>query len=166
MPEESHLILRHDIDFDLGSAAAMAEFEANQGWHFHYFILIRTEYLNPLSGAGSKWVRHILELGHTIGLHFDARLYDPDPATLRHAIEEESAILETITDRPVNQFSLHRPHPEMLDGEFSVYDSVNAYAPRYFKDIGYCSDSPSEWRYGHSLDSDAVQSRRYRSGAA
>jgi len=159
-PEQPHLILRHDIDFDLGSAVAMAELEANQDWHAHYFILIRTEFYNPLSATGSTWVRRILELGHTVGLHFDAHLYDPNPATLRRAIDEESAVLEKIANRPVNQFSLHRPHPEMLDGEFTVPGRVNAYAPRYFKDIGYCSDSRGEWRYGHPLDSDAVQSRR------
>ena len=46
--EAQHLILRHDVDFDLDQALRMAEFEARNGWRAHYFVLLRSAFYNPL----------------------------------------------------------------------------------------------------------------------
>jgi len=152
-----HLILRHDVDFDLDAAIGMAETEAKQGWRATYFVLLRTEFYNPLSQAGTAAVRQLINLGHDVGLHFDASLYAGDEAGLISAVKSESATLEQISDAPVTCFSLHRPHPDMLDNGFEVDGLINAYAPRYFRDFGYCSDSRGAWHHGHPLDHAAVK---------
>jgi len=55
-PREKHLILRHDIDFDLDAAVEMAECERRHGLKATYFILLRTEFYNVASGQGLKAV--------------------------------------------------------------------------------------------------------------
>src|SRR5262245_39873765 len=67
-----HLIIRHDVDFSLDAAAAMAELEHARGIRATYFVLLRTEFYNPLSDAGLASLQRIASLGHAIGLHFDA----------------------------------------------------------------------------------------------
>ena len=158
-PAEPHLILRHDVDFDLGAAVAMAELEAARGWHAHYFVLLRTDLYNPFSGGGQHLVRRLIALGHQVGLHFDASLYAADLGVLSAAVEAECGMLEGIAGAPVISFSLHRPARATLDRGFAVTGRTNAYAPRFVQDIGYCSDSRGGWHYGHPLEHNAVQAR-------
>ncbi len=159
-PNARHLVLRHDVDFDLDAAVTMAEFEQQRGWRSCYFLLLRTEFYNPLSARGEASIRRLVELEHDVGLHFDASLYDGDEGVLMEAVERECRILETITERPVAAFSLHRPNLTLLDHGFEVSGRINAYAARYFREMGYCSDSRGDWSHGHPLDHPAVAQRR------
>lgn len=151
-----HLILRHDIDFSLEAAVHMAELEAAQGWQAYYFILLRTEFYNPLSDAGLASLRKLVALGHQIGLHFDASLYK-QADDLPHAASRECAILASIIEKPVDVLSLHRPHPDLLGAGFEVPGRLNAYSTKFFEDIAYCSDSRGAWHHGHPLDHKAFQ---------
>ena len=159
-PVKPHLILRHDIDFDLGAAVELATIEANQGWCANYFVLMRSEFYNPMSPASSDAISRLRALGHRIGLHFDAAAYPPDPERFVTAVKDECAILEDICGAPVEAFSLHRPHPDLIDHDFDVPGRINVYAPAFFRDIGYCSDSRGEWRYGHPLAHPAVGAKQ------
>ena len=107
-PEQRHLILRHDIDFSLAAALAMAEQESALGIAATYFILLRTEFYNPLSGAGLDAIRRVAALGHAIGLHFDAALY-PDADDLNGAVARECDLLAGALGVDVPLVSLHRP---------------------------------------------------------
>ena len=152
-----HLILRHDIDFSLDAAAAMAELEHAHRIRATYFVLLRTEFYNPLSGAGLASLRRIASLGHVIGLHFDAALYDGDRAAIDAAAGREADLLATISGTPVEIVSHHRPgllaadQPERLGGR------LNAYGARFVRAIGYCSDSRGAWRHGHPLAHEALK---------
>jgi hypothetical protein len=147
-----HLILRHDVDFDLDLAVRMAEVEAQCGWRSNYFVLLRTEFYNPFSLAGTNAIRKLGELGHKVGLHFDASIYPADKMGIVDAIGDECRILSGISSSPITSFSFHRPNPDLLDHGFQVDGLINAYDKRFFSDIAYCSDSRGGWHHGHPLD--------------
>lgn len=159
-PVQRHLVLRHDVDMSLDAAVAMAQLESRIGVSSTYFVLLRTEFYNVFSRRGGDAVRTIQALGHEIGLHFDAAYYDADDTDFGEMAVRECDILEAVTSNQVRSFSLHRPHPAMLDSELVVPGKVNAYAARFFREIGYCSDSRGAWHYGHPLDHAAVQEGR------
>jgi hypothetical protein len=157
IPQKRHLILRHDVDFDLQRALEMAEFESKCGWRATYFILLRTEFYNLFSSSGSEAVNRILQLGHQIGLHFDATYYPPNPILLAEAVKSEAAILSNIMDSDISRFSFHRPHPELLEKNFEVEGFLNAYDDRFRTETSYCSDSRGGWHYGHPLDHECLE---------
>lgn len=150
-----HLILRHDVDFDLVTALKLARLEASCGWRSHYFVLLRSEFYNPFSEVSQNALIEILELGHEIGLHFDAGKYKPND-NLSIALAVERKLLETIIGTRISYFSHHRPatiKPQIL---YEFDDLIDVYSPRFFRDMGYCSDSRGEWHYGHPMEQWAV----------
>jgi hypothetical protein len=154
-PDEQHLILRHDIDFDLDAALIMAELEADRGMVSSYFILLRTEFYNIHSRHGTAALKRLAALGHDVGLHFDPEFYEGQDVDLPAKIAEECDLLATVVGRAVNVFSLHRPPQDLLGEDLNVPGRINAYARPYFKDMHYCSDSRGAWQYGHPLESEA-----------
>lgn len=159
-PAARHLILRHDVDMDLAAAVDLAEFERGSGQRATYFVLVRSELYNPASRAGTEAVRRLIAHGHEVGLHFDAALYDDDLELLTEGAERERRVLETISGRPVEMLSLHRPNPALLGNGFAPPGLINAYAPRFFEEFGYVSDSRGGWHHGHPLDHPAVAEGR------
>ncbi len=159
-PEKKHLIIRHDVDFSLGAAAAMAEQERELGVSAIYFILLRTEFYNPLSQDGLLALQRIAECGHEIGLHFDAALYPAQRAEVEAAIAHECALLEAVIGGAVSTISFHRPAADRIGDANSLAGRLNAYGPRFVKDMGYCSDSRGGWHHGEPLDHPAVREGR------
>lgn len=158
-PAERHLILRHDLDMSIQAAVATAEVEARLGLSAVYFVLVRTEMYNPFSARARADLDRIAALGHHIGLHLDASLYG-DVAALEDGAHRECAALETLTGRPVEVISFHRPAPSFLGNPAPVAGRRHAYQPAYFRDMGYSSDSRGGWHHGHPLDHDAVAAGR------
>jgi len=155
-----HLILRHDIDQCLNAAARLATFEAEQGWHASYFVLMRSELYNPFSPAGVRALEAISAGGHEIGLHLDAALYGGDAEALEIAAGRECTMLEMIIGRKVEMISFHRPAPGLIPFERVLAGRGNTYEPRYFDAIGYCSDSRGGWRHGYPLDHESLNACR------
>lgn len=153
-PDARHLILRHDIDMSLEAAVPIAEAEAALGVSSIYFVLVRSELYNPFAPDGAAALGRIGSLGHEIGLHFDAALYTG--SGLEEAAARECAVLEAFMKRPVRTISFHRPHAELLGREGLLAGRRHAYEPRFFRDMGYCSDSRGAWRHGHPLAHEAV----------
>lgn len=158
-PAQRHLILRHDVDFSLAAALAMAEREAALGIAATYFVLLRTEFYNPLSGTGLAALEHIAAL-HTVGLHFDVSLYGPDAGQLDSAAARECDLLAQVIGRPVELVSYHRPGAAHMGEAGRLGGRLNAYAPRFVREMGYCSDSRGEWHHGHPLDHPAIPAGR------
>ena len=156
-PDRRDLILRHDIDVSIDEALSIARLEAEAGVSATYFVLLRCERYNPFTPAGHRALSEIQELGHTIGLHFDAALYGDDIATLDAAAAREYEILETIIETPVQILSFHRPAPSLLGYQSAIAGRNHSYQPRFFHDMGYCSDSGGRWRHGPPLDHAAVK---------
>jgi hypothetical protein len=159
-PDKRHLILRHDIDMSLDAALAIAEIERTLGIKGHYFVLVRTEMYNPFSAAAGKALKKLATLGHAIGLHLDASLYDNDLAALDRAAAEECATLELAAGVRVKTISFHRPVQKLLGYSKPIAGRIHAYQPRFYSEMGYCSDSQGAWRHGHPLENAAVQKRR------
>ncbi len=155
-PEEPHLILRHDIDMSLQAAEPIAEIEHELDVSGTYFVLLRTEMYNLFSAAAQISLARIRELGHEIGLHFDASLYDNDLTTLDAAADKECRILEDATGAPVQVVSFHRPAKELLGYNKTLGGRRHAYEPLFFSEIGYISDSRGGWHHGYPLDHEAV----------
>ena len=159
-PAEADLILRHDIDMSLAAACEMAEFEAGLDVSSAYFVLVRSPLYNALSEENATLLERILSLGHAVGLHFDAAMYDSDIDALNRAAETECAVLEGFLGRRIELISLHRPHPVLLGYDEPIAGRTHSYQSMYFSDIGYCSDSRGGWHHGHPLDHAAVEKRR------
>jgi hypothetical protein len=159
-PTARQLILRHDIDMDLERALKMAECEAAMGISSNYYVLLRTEMYNVFASRSTELLLRILALGHKIGLHFDASLYKQNREVLETAAAQECSVLEQLTGQKIETITFHRPAPMLqgLSGQFA--GRLHGYDPRFFSEIGYCSDSEGRWRFGHPLDNDAVTSGR------
>ena len=158
--DRSDLILRHDVDVSLEYAVRLAEEENRHGIFSTYFVLIRGEFYNILSSENVKRLERIVTLGHDIGLHFDAALYEDEFEPLNIVAEKECSILEDIIDRRVDVISFHRPAQALLGLSSSLADRMHAYQPRFFQEMGYCSDSRGKWHHGHPLQHSAVNERR------
>lgn len=156
-PARRDLILRHDIDMDLGRAVTMAEAEAAIGVRSTYFVLVRTEFYNLFSSSSRRALARLLELGHEVGLHFDAALHPDDPSALDRAAREEALALSLATGGVAPKtMSFHRPAKSLVGSGNELGGMVNAYAPRFISDMGYCSDSRGGWHHGPPLTHPAL----------
>ena len=151
-----HLVLRHDIDMSLEAALEIAKIENELGVHAHYFVLLRTEMYNLFSERGLSILGQIGELGHKIGLHFDASLYSA--SKLEEAASWEIDCLNTAIGSGIEMVSFHRPSKTLLGKDSKIGGQYHTYQPRWFNDMAYCSDSRGHWSYGHPLDFEEVKS--------
>ncbi len=92
----------------------MAETEAELGLGAAYFVLVRSEFYNPAAPNGTRVLARLAALGHEIGLHFDAALYENDAGALDEAAARECTLLEQMTGTRVATISFHRPAPALL----------------------------------------------------
>ena len=159
-PAKKHLVLTHDLDMSIQSALAVAEVEHDLGVVATYFVMLRTEMYNPFSQRGLAALNRLVELGHELGLHFDASIYNDDPDILDEAAERECAALEALTGRPVQFLSFHRPAVRLQGMDRLIAGRHHTYEPRFFSNGAYCSDSRGGWHHGHPLDHPAVAEGR------
>ena len=148
------ILWRHDCDFSLNRALALARIEAEQGIRATYFLNPHSEFYNLFERSQYRLVRGIIEAGHQIGLHFDAAFYEiPDESALACFVSEEAALLERLFGvRPV-AFSFHNPLATHLRWEADSYGClVNCYSGRLKKEVAYCSDSNGYWRFRRLRD--------------
>ncbi len=155
-PSSRHLVLRHDIDISLELAVMLAKVEHELGCESHYFALVTCEQYNPASKEGRDALAQILSLGHRIGLHFDASLKTAAP--LEERAKAEADYLTALAGAPVTMLSFHRPAPQWIGNPVSLAGLPHSYQPRFFSEIGYCSDSRGGWWHGAPLDHEAVKS--------
>lgn len=159
-PLRQHLILRHDVDMSIAAALRMAEAEARLGLHAVYFVLLRTEFYNVWSGSGRADLKSISGLGHKIGLHLDASLYDDTEEAIEGAAAVECGALEQVIGQSVGTISFHRPARKLRGRPGMLAGRRHAYEPEFFTGMGYCSDSRGGWHYGHPLDHPSVKENK------
>jgi len=160
VPDRRLVFLRHDVDLCIARALRVAEEEANLGVSASYYVLVSTEMYNPASAQSRDQLRRLRDLGHRIGLHFDATFYHNERTALETAADEECAILERLSGGPVDSISFHRPAPELmgLAGEFA--GRRHTYEPNVFTEVAYISDSSGGFFQGHPLDHPSVTAGR------
>ena len=159
-PQCRHLVLRHDIDVSIEAALPVAAVEKELALRATYFVLLRGEIYNPFSKAGLDGLMEIAGMGHEIGLHLDAALYGDDRRALDRAAEAECAALEALVGREVRVISFHRPAKSLLGFAGPIAGRRHAYEPRFFAEMGYCSDSKGDWHHGAPLEHPAVAKGR------
>lgn len=149
---EKEVILRHDVDISLDKAVRFAELEKTTGLGYSstYFVLISSDFYNPLSRASIDAMKRIRSLDHDIGLHFDEQKYcgddDWNQDLVIGKILEEKKQLESIIEDSVNVVSMHRPSRKTLEANLLIPGMINSYGGEYFNDIKYVSDSYHRWR--------------------
>ena len=150
--EDRHVIWRHDIDFSMHRAARLARIEAEEGAVATYFVNPRCTFYNLLEPEIEMLVRKISDLGHEIGLHFDAGAYGVEQWSgeeLEQALAREKSVLEHILQKPVRTVSWHNPdRSNLLDFDADeIGGLINAYSKSLKRDYVYCSDSNGYWRF-------------------
>ena len=72
--DDNFILWRHDIDLSLNQALKLAK-EEEARVSSPYFINMHSEYYNIYEKSQYSIINEILDLGHSIGLHFDTEFY-------------------------------------------------------------------------------------------
>jgi hypothetical protein len=155
---EQSLILRHDVDYTLDGVLEFAQIEHALGARASYLFRVHADEYNLFSCTAFSLVRAIRNLGHEIGLHFEAmnagRALNIDPTVL---LKREKAVLETILGYEVHTCSEHREISGVVHSTPLYHEQFDPYAagfkffamdPRYCSEMKYLSDSNAHWREG------------------
>lgn len=142
LPERA-LLLRHDIDDRPKWIEPMSRIEAEQGKVATYCLQVHSRFYG-LDAEADRAVAALLDDGHELGLHFDSSAMASDDEVLE-GVEREADLLEQRYDVPIRVVSFHMPGVRPV-GHLDLGDRVNTYAPRFFAEIGYLSDSNQNWR--------------------
>ncbi len=142
LPERA-LLLRHDIDDRPKWIEPMARVEAEQGAVSTYCLQVRSPFY-ALDDEADRAVRVLRECGHELGLHFDSSDMRSDDEVVA-GVAREAKLLEERYEMPVRVVSFHMPGVRPV-GHLDVSPLINTYAPRFFTEIGYLSDSNQHWR--------------------
>ncbi|MDQ3875701.1 MAG: hypothetical protein M3322_09195 [Actinomycetota bacterium] len=147
------LLWRHDLDFSVHRALALARIEAEEGVRATYFLNLHSAFYNALEAEIADRVSEILALGHDLGVHFDASFYSARDSTPEEALASERRLLESVFDTSVLSFSLHNPETAgWRDDRDDVAGMVNAYGESLRASFAYCSDSNGYWRFRRLRD--------------
>jgi hypothetical protein len=158
--DRAELVLRHDLDFSLVRAMPLAELEHELGVRAHYFVLVGSRFYNIYVPESRQMLRRLVDLGHTVGLHFDAATVGEGESGLDRAVDEEARALEIVTGAEVEVVSFHRPAPQYIDWDRSIAGRRHTYQPRFYSEIAYVSDSRGAFRHGEPTDHPAFVQRR------
>lgn len=146
MPDQPYALVRHDIDFSPEAALRMARLEAELGVRATYFLLLEGPCYGLLTAPHHEIPRRLVELGHEVGLHYAADIFDSlDEAAAVAAVEAQAALLATLSGEPIRVVARHNPSlggtpPPVPPGLIDAYD------PRFTTDVEYISDSCGAWR--------------------
>ncbi|MEZ5123690.1 MAG: hypothetical protein R2736_19305 [Solirubrobacterales bacterium] len=156
LPERA-LLLRHDIDDRPQWIEPMARVEAQRGAVSTYCLQVRSRFYG-LDDEADRAVRVLLDCGHELGLHFDSSAMASDDAVLEGVIREV-ALLEARYETPVRVVSFHMPGVRPVGHIELPAPLINTYAPRFFTEIAYLSDSNQNWR-GKDPETELRDARR------
>jgi hypothetical protein len=142
-----YFVLRHDVDFSPPAALRMAEFEAALDVRATYFLLLSSSFYNLLSEEHCRVPRQLTALGHEVALHYDLACYDlVSRDRPLEVLMNEANTLSQLCGETVRSIAMHNPSVYGADVFQHVDRFINAYDPRYTRDIAYFSDSCGAWR--------------------
>ena len=157
-PNRREIVLRHDIDVCLSRAADFAEEEKRLGYKSHYFVLMTSAQYNPASQIGRICINRILDAGHRVGLHFDAALECKESIEKRGKREVKE--LSELIGSDISMVSFHRPTKKWINNPENIFGLPHTYQPKFFSNIGYCSDSRGGWYNGNPISNKAIKEQR------
>ena len=142
-----HVLWRHDVDYSVHRAVALARLETELGARATYFVSLHSDLYNVLEPAVHERLREIVALGHWIGLHFDPGF--PRDGSLDDRAAWEGRMLSEALHTPVPAVSLHNPSvsgTQDLDVE-ELGGMLHAGARSVRDRYPYISDSNGYWRF-------------------
>ena len=147
------LLLRHDIDKNLGWALDIAKMEHQKAFKATYFFLLRSPMYSLLSRDNSKLLNEIQNLGHRIGLH----CYLPkeiEESRIDETVHDELKLFGDVTGIETNVVSFHNPPSAVVRRSPESQHYISAYDPAFMPpQIKYISDSNAFFREGSPLES-------------
>jgi hypothetical protein len=144
LPERA-IFLRHDIDFAMQWLPRMAAIEQSLGVGATYCVQPDSRNYSIDAADTGDVIRDVLERGHWLGLHFDATGIDSDDEVVERVTREAEALsLHFQTD--VEAVSFHMPGRRDVGHLVLPPPLINTYAPQFFEEIAYVSDSNQDWR--------------------
>jgi hypothetical protein len=148
LEKDRFILWRHDVDFSVNRALALAKIEKKEGISAIYFLRLSSDFYNIFELRLKKKLETIFYLGHRFGLHFDVDSHSIHSETeLIEYLSMEKKILESLLNTEITVFSFHNPTPEILtNDQFRYAGMINTYARYFREDVGYCSDSNGYWR--------------------
>ncbi len=153
-PNGRTVYLRHDVDNSIDNALTVARIEAELSIRSSYLFLLRSPNYNLLAGDSIAKIAAIAAMGHAIGLHFSADgpdgTHDGMP-TIADRIRADARTMGQAVGLPISLFSFHNPSGRD-DFQVDVPGLTNTYAPRFFGEIKYLSESNFRWREGCPCD--------------
>lgn len=144
------VILRHDVDYSLEKALALAKLEEEEDVISTYMIMVSSGFYNLMNSETQNILCRILNMGHRLGLHFDEANYNTtDMELLKNYIKKEMGMLRNCTGHEeITVVSMHRPSRECLEADldFTEEGMINSYGKIFFQNFKYVSDSRMSWR--------------------
>jgi len=146
---KNSIFWRHDVDCSLDYSLNLAQIEHRHEVTSTYFILLHSDFYNPLEHQSLKILEEIISLGHQIGLHFDASFFNcSNESDLEKYLNLEKKYIENILNIEIKVFSFHNSTELELSWNNHKYSNcINTYANIFKKDYPYCSDSNGYWRH-------------------
>lgn len=143
------IVWRHDVEFSVHRALKMAQIEQEKGLKAHYYVQLHCEFYNTFEREISELLIGIRDLGHYIGLHFDAHFWEvQNKEQLVTGLQKDKALLEDLLSIKVSSFSFHNTTPALLSMDDTCYAGLlNVYAKSIRTKYRYCTDSTGIWRY-------------------
>lgn len=149
---ERHVLWRHDIDLSAHRALRMAEIEAEVGVASTFFVNPHSAFYNMLEPGILALLTRICELGHGLGLHFDADAHKGQLETfadLSRCLTRERDLLADWLNTEIRAFSFHNPDVANLLAfdQDEIAGMINTYGRSFRESYVYASDSNGYWRH-------------------
>ena len=159
LEKDSFVIMRHDVEYSVERAHALAKVEESMDFRSTFFFKWTNNSYNILSRKNRDILSDMHERGQHIGLHF-ALNGMTDMRVIRERIKQEMDMLSNMLGFEINSFSIHRPSPDVLAENIKISGIINAYQDDFFTfdpkatpesdlDVKYMSDANHVWRYGY-----------------
>lgn len=145
-------LIRHDVDVSLDHAIRLAEREADWGVSATYHVMIDSPFYDVRSGRSIASIRAIADMGHEVGLHYDAvarQTVEAHPTVREEDIAMACGELGEIVNDRVRSLSFHRPISDLMGGPLRIAGRISSYSAPLF--LWYLSDSRGRWREGNPI---------------
>ena len=150
-------LLRHDVDFSVHRAYALARIESEEHTQSTFFFWLHSPFYNIFEEEIFSLILKIIDMGHEIGIHFDCEFYtkyNPERLDILEYLCTEKDIYEEWFKKEMRAFSFHNPTASILAAykEERYHGLINTYSEYFRNNFEYCSDSNGYWRFKRLSD--------------
>lgn len=132
-------VVRHDVDFSLDAALAMADWERRHSIRSTYFLNPRCDHYNIFGRDGRKLLMALYQYEHEVGVHVDLGLgrdAEVSDDTIADICERDWHLLTHACAPVARKVSLHCPPHSALWRDIRGFESMSApkWKDRYVAD--------------------------------